>query len=79
MVAGLFLCIAFSMEIRAVKHSMTGNEKKNVMIRNFINNFTELDTVIVLLASVAIGSYTYGGLEGGALIVVGVLILGMVS
>jgi drug/metabolite transporter (DMT)-like permease len=78
-VAGALLCIAFSMEIKAVKHAMTGNEKKNVIFRNFINNFTELDTVIVLLASVLIGSYTYDGLLGGGLIIVGVLILGSIT
>lgn len=78
-VSGFFLCIAFSMEIRAVKHSMTGSERKNVLLRNFINNFTELDTIVVLVASIVIGSYTYNGLAGGALIVIGVLILGSVT
>ena len=78
-VAGALLCLAFSMEIKAVKHAMTGNEKKDVIFRNFINNFTELDTVIVLLSSVLIGSYTIDGLLGGGLIVLGVLILGAIT
>lgn len=77
--AGALLCVAFSMEIKAVKYAMTGNERKDVVFRNFINNFTELDTVLVLLASVAIGSFTYDGLIGGALIVVGVLVLSIIK
>ena len=76
--AGALLCVAFSMEIKAVKIAMTGNEKKDVIFRNFINNFTELDTVIVLLASVAIGSFTVDGLIGGGLIVFGVIVLSLV-
>jgi drug/metabolite transporter (DMT)-like permease len=78
-ISGFFLCIAFSMEMRAVKHSMTGSERRNVFLRNFINNFTELDTVVVLIASVLIGSYTYNGLFGGALIVIGVLVIGFIQ
>lgn len=77
--AGFLLCVAFSMEIRAVKQGTTGNERKDMVMRNFVNNFTELDTVIVLVASVFIGSYTLGGLGGGALIVIGVVILGMIK
>jgi hypothetical protein len=77
--AGFLLCIAFSMEIRAVKQGTTGDERKDMLLRNFVNNFTELDTVIVLVASVFIGSYTLGGLGGGALIVIGVVILGMIK
>jgi drug/metabolite transporter (DMT)-like permease len=77
-VAGALLCLAFSMEMRAVKAAMTGDEKKDVVFRNFINNFTELDTVIVLLASIAIGSFTYDGLLGGGLIVLGVVILSLI-
>ncbi|MDE1865679.1 MAG: hypothetical protein KGH94_03540 [Candidatus Micrarchaeota archaeon] len=78
-IGGFALCIAFSMEIGAVKHSMTGSERKNVLLRNFINNFAELDIVVVLIASVGINSYTYNGLFGGMLIVIGVLVLGSIS
>ena len=77
-IGGFLLCIAFAMEIRAVKYSMTGNEGKNVLLRNFINSTTELEIIIVLLGSVAIGSFTYEALLGGGLIVVGILVLGAI-
>jgi hypothetical protein len=78
-IGGFLLCIAFAMEIRAVKYSMTGNEGKNVLLRNFINSITELEIVIVLIGSVAIGSFTFEALFGGALIVVGVIVLGAIK
>jgi hypothetical protein len=76
--AGAALCIAFNSEILAVYKSQTGDERSDVIIRNFINNFGELDVIIVLLSSIAIGSYTANGLLGGGLILIGVLILGII-
>ncbi len=78
-IVGFLLCIAYSGEMSAVKHGMTGNVRKDVILRNFVNNFTELDTVVVLAASVLIGSYTYNGIFGGTLIVIGVLVLGLIE
>lgn len=77
--AGALLCVAFTCEMKGVRYAVTGDVRKDVILRNFINNFTELDTVIVLLASVLIGSYSYEALFGGALIIVGVLVLGTIK
>jgi glucose uptake protein GlcU len=77
--AGLFLCVAFAMEIRAVKYGSTGNERHDVVLRQFINNFATIDILVILLASVAINSYTVDALVGGLLIAIGVLVLGTVQ
>ncbi len=41
----------------AVRYGIGKGEGVNVAVRNPINNFAELDTMLVLLASVAISSF----------------------
>ncbi len=77
--AGFFFSIAIGTEMQVMKLVETTSKKANVISRNFVNNFTYLDLVIVLGASVAIGSYTLLGLAGGALVLIGVIVLGIIK
>jgi drug/metabolite transporter (DMT)-like permease len=75
--AGAFYIIAVALELRAVEINENRKLYKSVVLKNFINNFTYLDTVLVLLFSVAIGSFSSIEIAGGLLIVVGVLVIAL--
>ncbi|MGC9011268.1 MAG: hypothetical protein ACP5JN_03995, partial [Candidatus Micrarchaeia archaeon] len=72
-----FYVIAVALELRAVEINENRKLYKSVVSKNFINNFTYLDTVLVLLFSVAIGSFSSIEIAGGLLIVVGVLVIAL--
>ncbi len=78
-ISGFLLCAAFITEIRAVVQSLKNNKRNDVGVRNFINNAAELDTVLVVLASIWIGSFTFESIIGGLILIVGVLILSVVT
>ena len=73
--SGALYSIAVFLELKAISVNQKTLKSRNVVMRNFVNNFTFLDTVMVLLGSIAIGSYTLMEIAGGALIVLGVVIV----
>ncbi len=66
---------AVAVELKAVKINENVKLYKSVISKNFINNFTYLDTVLVLLFSIAIGSFVPVEIFGGLLIIFGVAII----
>ncbi len=72
---GILFSIALIGELSAVRIANTSGTKRNLLYRNFANNFTQMDVVIILLISIALKSYTLQGLLGGVFIVAGVIIL----
>lgn len=74
---GALYLTAVHLEMLALRLNESLKKVKNVAMKNYINNFTYLDTVLVLIGSVAIGSYTITALFGGALIVAGVIVISM--
>jgi drug/metabolite transporter (DMT)-like permease len=78
-IGGFLLCVAFVTEIRAVVQGLKNNKSNDVGVRNFINNAEGLDTAVVVIASIWVGSFTYESVLGGLLIVVGVIILSFVT
>ncbi len=77
-VAGFFTAIAMMLEFVAMEREESRSAKGNLIKRNFINNFTYLDVVMVLAFSVLIKSYTVQEVAGGLTIVLGVIIIGFV-
>lgn len=75
--SGALYALALFLELKAIGVNEQKVKSKNVAMKNYINNFTYLDTVFVLLGSIAIGSYTLVEVAGGALIVGGVLIVSL--
>ncbi len=75
--SGALYVLALFLELKAIGVNEQKVKSKNVLMKNYINNFTYLDTVFVLLGSVAIGSYTFIEIAGGGLIVCGVLIVSL--
>lgn len=76
-VTGALYVTAVHLEMLALRLNEGLKKAKNVAMKNYINNFTYLDTVLVLIGSVAIGSYTLSALFGGGLIVTGVIVISM--
>jgi len=72
---GFLFILAVFLELKAMKINNTSSIKKTVITRNFINDFGYLDTVLVLIGSILIGSFTYEEIFGGLLIFAGVLYL----
>ena len=72
---GFLFILAVFLELKAMKINNTLSIKKTVITRNFINDFGYLDTVLVLIGSILIGSFTYEEIFGGLLIFAGVLYL----
>ncbi len=75
--AGAFYVAAVALELKAVKINESRKLYKSVVSKNFINNFTYLDTVLVLIFSVAIGSFSISEIVGGLLIVFGVVVIAL--
>lgn len=73
--SGFLYVAAVAIELRAVKINESIKLYMSVISKNFINNFTYLDTVLVLLFSVAIGSFLPVEIIGGLLIVLGVVVI----
>jgi drug/metabolite transporter (DMT)-like permease len=78
MIGGFFLSIAIISELVAMEREESRSMKKNLISRNFVNNFTYLDVVIVLAMSVLLRSYTVQEVIGGLVVVAGVIIIGFV-
>ena len=76
-ISGMLYVAAVAIELKAVKINENIKLYKSVILKNFINNFTYLDTVLVLLFSVAIGSFVPVEVLGGLLIVFGIVIIAM--
>lgn len=74
-VSGALYTLAVMLELKALGLNEQKVKSRNVVMKNYINNFTFLDTVLVLLGSVVIGSYTMLEIAGGALIVAGVVLV----
>ena len=70
---GFLFILAVLLELKAMKINDTSSIKKTVVTRNFINDFGYLDTVLVLIGSIIIGSFTNEEIFGGLLIVAGVM------
>lgn len=73
--SGMLYVAAVAIELKAVKINENIKLYMSVISKNFINNFTYLDTVLVLLFSIAIGSFTPIEIVGGLLIVAGVIVI----
>jgi len=69
--------VATVFELKAMKIYNQRKISHLVAERNFINNFSYLDTVFVLIGSIIIGSFTYQEVLGGILLVIGVVIVGI--
>ena len=69
---GLLFILAVILELKAMKINYTPSIEKTVVTRNLINDFGYLDTVLVLIGSIIIGSFTNEEIFGGLLIVAGV-------
>lgn len=69
--------IATAAELMAMSEYKGRKISRVVAERNFINNFTYLDTVFVLIGSIIIGSFTYREVLGGVILVAGVIIISM--
>ena len=69
---GFLFMLAIFLELEAMKINNTLSIEKTVVTRNFINDFGYLDTVLVLIGSIIIGSFTNEEIFGGLLIVAGV-------
>jgi hypothetical protein len=76
--AGFVFSIAVGTEMHAMKLEKESTRKRDILTRNFINTFTYLDVVLVLVAGVLIDSYTTEGIVGGVIITIGVIIIGLV-
>ncbi|MGC8537802.1 MAG: hypothetical protein ACP5MZ_02340 [Candidatus Micrarchaeia archaeon] len=74
-IAGFINICALIFSLHAMKLYKSKNIAGGVAERNFINNFTYLDTVFVLIGSVIIGSFTYQEVFGGVIIFIGVLVI----
>ena len=74
-IAGFTGIAATIFELHAIKGYEQGKISKLVAQRNFINSFTYLDTVLVLIGSIIIGSFTYLEVLGGLGMVVGIIII----
>ncbi|MGC8687535.1 MAG: hypothetical protein ACP5RM_02430 [Candidatus Micrarchaeia archaeon] len=74
-IGGMLFILASTFELRAMKISNTASVRKTVINRNLINDFEYADTLLVLLGSVLIGSFTYEQIFGGVLIVAGIVLL----
>ena len=72
---GAFFTLTSAFELRALKSTGTHLIRKTVINRNLVSDFEYADTVFVLLGSILIGSFTYEQIFGGALIVIGIVIL----
>ena len=75
LIAGFINVCALMFELHAMKLYKSRNIAGGVAERNFINNFTYLDTVFVLVGSIIIGSFTYQEVLGGIIIFAGVLVI----
>lgn len=73
--SGFFLALAIGSEVSAVRIADIVKTRANVIFRNFVNNFPAADVILILIVSVALGSYTVESLLGGVLIAVGVILL----
>ncbi len=76
LLGGFTFAFASTLELRAMKISTTRGVAKTVMKRNFINDFTYADTLLVLVGSIAIGSYYPIELLGAVFIVAGIVVIG---
>ncbi len=74
-IAGFTGTAATIFELHAIKYYEQGKISKLVAQRNFINSFTYLDTVLVLIGSIIIGSFTYLEVLGGLGMVAGIIII----
>ncbi|BCS90763.1 MAG: hypothetical protein ARM1_0220 [Candidatus Micrarchaeota archaeon] len=74
-ISGILYPIASLCELEAVSKIHIKTISKEVIKRNFINDFEYADTLIVLLGSVIIGSYKPIQIFGGLLIVASILII----
>ncbi|MFP3278345.1 MAG: hypothetical protein RXO43_02170 [Candidatus Micrarchaeota archaeon] len=72
---GFLFILAVLLELKAMKINNALSIKKTIITRNFINDFGYLDTVLVLIGSIIIGSFTNEEIFGGLLIFAGVLYL----
>ncbi len=73
--SGALYIIAVHLELLSLRLNEQLKKERNVAMKNYINNFTYMDTVLVLVGSIAIGSYTIAQIVGGFLIVAGVVII----
>lgn len=74
-ISGMLFITALALELKVVKITENVTLYKTVALKNLINNFTYLDTVLVLLLSVVIGSFVPIEILGGFIIVFGVVII----
>lgn len=75
LISGFINICALIFSLHAMKLYKSKSIAGGVVERNFINNFTYLDTVFVLVGSIIIGSFTYQEVLGGIIIVVGVFVI----
>ena len=76
LIGGFTFAFASTLELRAMKISTTRGVAKTVLKRNFINDFEYADTLLVLVGSIAIGSYYPIELLGSVFIVAGIVVIG---
>ena len=76
--AGFTYITSVALELTAMRKNETHIAAKEVVTRNLINNFTYMDTVLVLLGSIVIASFTAQELVGGLMIVAGVMTMALV-
>ncbi len=69
--------VALSIELKTVKMTEKASLYSSVFMKNFINNFTYMDTLIVLMLSVIIGSFLQLQILGGVLVVAGVIVIAL--
>ncbi len=75
LLAGISGIIGIALDVHAMEVYTGKGIAKSVTERNFINDFPYMDTVIVLIGSVLIGSFTYQQIAGGFVITLGVYVL----
>lgn len=75
LLAGILGVVGTFLDVHAIDIYKRVGIVNNVAERNFINDFAYMDTVLVLIGSVVIGSFTLQEVAGGIAIIMGVFVL----
>ncbi len=76
---GIAFSFASVMELHAMELTKTTGTANIVIKRNFINDFEYLDTLLVLIGSIIIGSFYPIEIFGGVLMLTGIIIISRLS
>ncbi|HVC58176.1 MAG TPA: hypothetical protein VND15_01725 [Candidatus Acidoferrales bacterium] len=77
--SGVLLSVAVGFEVISALPMKGESKWQDILGRNFVNNFTYMDIVFVMVWNVVVNAYTLQEIAGGLIILVGVLVLNKIS